>query len=328
MFSLIEHIEYLMMSHDCVIVPGWGALIAQYSDSFFNEEAGIIGKPQRKVGFNSSVNHNDGLLAQSIVRREGITYDEAVRFIAMSVTTFKQQLAAGNEVSLGRLGFFHSNDGLVDFIPFYHEMCNDEYFGLRSIKFKTLAQLQQEQEIANQQTTVTTTVVRRTSWRRRAMQVAASIIVLLALVPVLTTPILRSDSFATLGLPEVKKPARPALSWDSVKVDLAVALPEQAILDEQATARRTPIHSEKDEPKAVATTSESGRYYLIISSLSNDKQVREYLGSHHDIDGRQLQVLRRGNKYRIYVARDNNPANLYKVKQTLPERYSDAWVCD
>lgn len=327
MFSLIEHIEYLMMSNDCVIVPGWGALIAQYSDSFYNEEAGVINKPQRKVGFNASVNHNDGLLAQSIVRREGITYDEAVRFIADSVTTFKQQLNEGNEVSLGRLGFFHSNEGLVDFIPFFHESSNDEYFGLRSINFKTLAQLRQEQREAEQPVTETV-VVRSTSWARRAMQIAASIVVLLALVPVLTTPVLReNDTQAGLNLPEIKKPAREIFNWDSAKVDLAVTLPEQAIEAEKAVQEIAKQEAKENLETSIASTSGSGRYYLIISSLSNEKQVKEYIGSHKDLEGR-MQVLKRGNKYRIYVARDNSADKLYKIKHELPERYSDAWVCD
>lgn len=314
-----------MMSNDCVIVPGWGALIAQYSDSFYNEEAGVINKPQRKVGFNASVNHNDGLLAQSIVRREGITYDEAVRFIADSVTTFKQQLNAGCEVSLGRLGFFHSNEGLVEFIPFFHESSNDEYFGLRSVNFKTLSQLRQEQEAAEQP--ITEPVVVRTSWARRAMQIAASIIVLLALVPVLTTPVLReSVNQASLNLPEIKKPARPIFNWDSAKADLAVTLPEQALEAEKAAKKIAQKEAKENLESSIASTSDSGRFYLIISSLSNEKQVNEYLGSHHDLG--ELKVLKRGNKFRIYVARDNSADKLYKIKRELPERYHDAWVCD
>lgn len=337
MFSLIEHIEYLMISNDCVVIPGWGALIAQYSDSFYNEAEGIINKPERKVGFNSSVNHNDGLLAQSIVRREGITYDEAVRFIADSVTTFKQQLNAGNEVSLGRLGFFHSNNGLIDFIPFYHETSNDEYFGLRSVNFKTLAQLRQEQETAQEQEQQVETIVVHRSWARRAMQIAASIVVLLALVPVLTTPILKNNDSTQAGLklPEIKQPARTTIfNWDSAQVDLAVAIPEQEIESQQAIEKRLAkiekMVAEEAKEKvetSFASTSGSGRYYLVISSLSNEKQVKEYLGSHKDMDGK-MKVLKRGNKFRIYVARDNNANKLYKIKHELPERYQDAWVCD
>ena len=327
MFSLIEHIEYLMMSNDCVVIPGWGALIAQYSDSFYNSEAGIINKPQRKVGFNASVNHNDGLLAQSIVRREGITYDEAVRFIADSVTTFKQQLNEGNEVSLGRLGFFHVSDGLIDFIPFYHERCNDEYFGLRSINFKTLDQIRQEQQV---QQVITEVVQPAPPARRRGrsvalrtLQIAASILLLLALVPVLTTPIVStfSNQQASLVLPSVKMPEKAAFNWDTTRVELAVALPQETTT--QAVAQE---QEPETEPNFEAANG-SGKYYLIISSLSNEKQVKEYLGSHHDMEGK-MKVLKRGKKFCIYVARDNNPTNLYKVKYTLPERYHDAWVCD
>ena len=121
MFTLNDHIEYLMMHHDCVVIPGWGALVAQYSEPFYDASRSEMEKPVRRVGFNASVSHNDGLLAQSLVRRERLTYDEAVRFIDQSVTSFRQQLAGGGELSMGRLGFFHSDgQGRIEFIPFYH----------------------------------------------------------------------------------------------------------------------------------------------------------------------------------------------------------------
>lgn len=331
MFSLIEHIEYLMMSNDCVVIPGWGALIAQYSDSFFNKESGVISKPQRKVGFNSSVNHNDGLLAQSVVRHEGITYDEAVRFIADSVTTFKQQLNAGNEVSLGRLGFFMNNGGLIEFIPFFHESSNDEYFGLRSVNFKTLSQLKAEQEQPAEVVEQAAEPTQRKSWGRRALQMAASIIVLLALVPVLTTPIVsdQNQNLASLNLPKVTMPQQGRVNWDTLKANFAIALPAQALEDtkEEAPAQEVIAEEQPTTQEVLSNAGTSGKYYLIISSLSNEKQVKEFLGSHHDLEGK-MQVLKRGNKFRIYVARDDNASNLYKLKASLPERYKDAWVCD
>ena len=38
MISMIEHIEYLMLSHDCVVVPGFGAFIAQHNESIIPSE--------------------------------------------------------------------------------------------------------------------------------------------------------------------------------------------------------------------------------------------------------------------------------------------------
>ena len=312
MFSLVEHIEYLMMSHDCVVVPGWGALIAQYSSSFYNEEAGVINKPQRKVGFNSSVNHNDGLLAQSIVRREGITYDEAVRFIAVSVQTFRQQLAEGNEVSLGRLGFFHNSDDRIDFIPFFHESRNDEYFGLRNVNFNTLAQMRAEQEEQEQEPQVA--MVSPRSWARRAMHIAASIIVLLALVPVLTTPIINSNdkSLASLELPSVKPAPVETAVTDTVAKTEDV---ETEVVEVEAEA----------EVAEASQPSEEHRYHLVVCTMSTEAQAQAYVKRHNSADY-PLQVLKRGSSYRIVVAAADDPTTLYKIKHNLPERFAKSWV--
>ena len=70
MFSIIEHIEYLITCHDCVVVPGWGAFIANYDASTYDATKNVMARPRRSIGFNASVSHNDGLLAQSLMRRE------------------------------------------------------------------------------------------------------------------------------------------------------------------------------------------------------------------------------------------------------------------
>ena len=218
MISLIQHIEYLMMNNDCVVIPGWGALIAQYSESFYNEKSHVIQKPQRQVAFNAAVNHNDGLLAQSLIRRERITYTQAVQCIDQNVESFKKLLAQGDELSFGRLGFFHATSkGHIEFVPFYHETANDEYFGLRSVKFRTLAEIQAEKQAQQQfEQAVAAAMQRRPNHWRRWAQMAASIAVLISLAVLLSTPIISNQdtnpNYASLNLPQVKKaaPAAPA----------------------------------------------------------------------------------------------------------------------
>ena len=76
MITICEHIEYLLRNHDCVIVPGWGAFIAQYQPASFTEDGQML-PPSRLIGFNASISHQDGLLASSVMRREKISYDAA-----------------------------------------------------------------------------------------------------------------------------------------------------------------------------------------------------------------------------------------------------------
>ena len=109
MISMIEHIEYLMLSNDCVVVPGFGAFIAQYTSSHNCAQNSTFTSPKRSISFNASINHNDGLLANSIAKKASIPYAEALKQIEKSTTICRQALSDGSEVPFGRLGFFISN---------------------------------------------------------------------------------------------------------------------------------------------------------------------------------------------------------------------------
>ena len=80
MISLVQHIEYLMIYNDCVVIPGWGALIANYRPS--TVKGSIMECPQRTIAFNGDINHNDGMLANSLMRRHHMSYEQACSFIA------------------------------------------------------------------------------------------------------------------------------------------------------------------------------------------------------------------------------------------------------
>ncbi len=315
---MIEHIEYLMSCNDCVIVPGWGALIAQYEPSTANEAAGIINKPRRCVGFNASVSHNDGLLAQSMVRRDGVTYDEAMKTIASHVALYRQLLEGGEEVPFGKLGFFKLNsDSKVEFTPFYHASANDEFFGLKSIKMQPLAALQQAAQqstadAANQPSSVISFVDEKPSranlFVRSYMRIAASIIVLLGLFCMLSTPVAVDFSHqdtASLSVPQIKQQPR-----QTIKRVAAPAL-QPTVKEEQCNSAESQLGS--------------GRYYLIVSTFKTKAQAEKYIAAHTDINA---GIRLKGNTYRVYVARSNDYCELIKDIDNLPAAYQNAWVSD
>ena len=110
MISILDHIEYLMTEHDCVIVPGLGAFISQYSVSK-NAETGIVESVKRNIAFNRSVDYNDGLLINSLMRRENISFERAKSEIDNYVRALYGQLKYEGEVPVGRLGFFSNYNG-------------------------------------------------------------------------------------------------------------------------------------------------------------------------------------------------------------------------
>ncbi len=314
---MIEHIEYLMSCNDCVIVPGWGALIAQYEPSTANEAAGVINKPRRCVSFNASVSHNDGLLAQSMVRRDGVTYDEAIKTITSHVTLYRQLLEGGEEVPFGKLGFFKLNsDSKVEFTPFYHASANDEFFGLKSIKMQPLAALQQaaQQSAADREqparviSFVDEKPSRANLFVRSYMRIAASIIVLLGLYCMLSTPVAVDFSHqdtASLSIPQIKQQPRQTIK--------RVAAPAQqpSVKEEQSSSAESQLGS--------------GRYYLIVSTFKTKAQAEKYIATHTDVNA---GIRLKGNTYRVYVARSNDYCQLIKDIDNLPAAYQNAWVSD
>lgn len=227
MISLTDHIEYLISEHDCVIVPGWGAFIAQYTSACENELGKTIRRPERKLGFNPSLDYNDGLLAASIMRKERMSYEEANALISEAVVSIKKQLSHEGEVPFGRLGFFRSlGDGRTsDFESFGNVYGNNYYFGLSNLNIPTLAMLRQEDvEDTKPQVVKGKHLYIPINWS--SIQIAASIIVLFVLTFVLTTPISQEYNQDYAGLSTinvVSENPRP-----DKHLELNIALPESA----------------------------------------------------------------------------------------------------
>ena len=116
--ELAHHIEILLLDSDCVIVPGLGGFMAHYIPAEYNEDEGIFYQPMRSIGFNSQLQLNDSLLAQSYVEAYDVSYPEALRMIASDVEEVKQTIAVnGNYVFHGIGTLKYTSEDRYDFTP-------------------------------------------------------------------------------------------------------------------------------------------------------------------------------------------------------------------
>lgn len=348
MISIIEHIEYLMIGNDCVVIPNWGAFIAQYYTSEHDHCTHTFSKPSRRIGFNASINHSDGLLATSIMRRHDITYKEATRLIQENVAVYKQLLQDSTEIPFGRLGFFtRNNDGGMEFIPFYHEMGNDAFFGLMDFTFNPLQSHRtsmvqpatsvatgNESPIAQEQQPST-----QNWFSSKALQIAASIIILLGLVLVFSTPVIldKQQQLATMNMANIaqgrqapviavsKKIEQPATRSKAVSTHFATrkATPPMTASPQKQEAKQPEI--KKNDTLPEFTNKDRGRYYLVISTLTSSQQVKTYLATHQTFKN-IAKVRVKNGKYRVYIERGDNYGDMMKKAKCLPSEYSDAWV--
>ena len=309
MISMIEHIEYLMLSNDCVVVPGFGAFIAQYTSSNNCAQNSTFTSPKRSISFNASINHNDGLLANSIAKKALIPYAEALKQIEKSTTICRQALSDGSEVPFGRLGFFISNaEGHIEFIPFHHELANDDFFGLQSFSFPTLAE--RDAQVATEETVSETysepeiNIGRRNWFSHKAVQIAASIVMLVCLTFALSTPIIvdkPTHQLATLNVPTPTMPKHKVVKTEEIS------------LQKQVEAA-----SEKKEANS------NGRYAIIICSLKKQSQVAQYFQENKDIN--PANVIKKNGYYMIYFNRGDNYQELVKEAKQMPKPYTEFWI--
>ena len=309
MISMIEHIEYLMLSNDCVVVPGFGAFIAQYTSSNNCAQNSTFTSPKRSISFNASINHNDGLLANSIAKKALIPYAEALKQIEKSTTICRQALSDGSEVPFGRLGFFISNaEGHIEFIPFHHELANDDFFGLQSFSFPTLAE--RNAQVATEETVSETysepeiNIGRRNWFSHKAVQIAASIVMLVCLTFALSTPIIvdkPTHQLATLNVPTPTMPKHKVVKTEEIS------------LQKQVEAA-----SEKKEANS------NGRYAIIICSLKKQSQVAQYFQENKDIN--PANVIKKNGYYMIYFNRGDHYQELGKEAKQMPKPYTEFWI--
>ena len=116
--DITVYIKELLFGHDCVIVPGFGAFIGNYSHARVDHNEGLFYPPMKRITFNRHLVNNDGLLIGHISSREGIGYGEARDLTVSFADNLRNRLSRGEKVQLENIGsFFNNRDGVLIFEP-------------------------------------------------------------------------------------------------------------------------------------------------------------------------------------------------------------------
>ena len=132
------YIEELLYLHDCVIIPGFGGFIGNYTGARIDSRAGVITPPAKTVSFNKQLNQNDGLLVQWVAQRENIDYQQAYKRVMHFCNELKSMLNQQEKIAFGVIGCFYLTPrfhlvfepGNYNFLP---EVMGMEQLSLRPI---------------------------------------------------------------------------------------------------------------------------------------------------------------------------------------------------
>lgn len=115
---MIETIHQLLLTNNCVIIPGFGAIIANYQPAEIRLFDNKIVPPTKILAFNKSLQTNDGILVNAIMHQFQISYQEAEEKVAEFSKECQQTLEANNSLILKEIGkIYFDEEKRVQFQP-------------------------------------------------------------------------------------------------------------------------------------------------------------------------------------------------------------------
>lgn len=307
-----------MRRHDCVIMPGIGAFIASHKPAFINSEWGVLTPPRREIYFNSSITNNDGLLANSIARKENISFEEASRRLQQEIEQIKKSLATAGETTIGTIGTLkQGEDSTIIFLPFDNTSVNMAKNGFNPICIKPLDKLNSS-DFYHQNESGSTSYRNEKNYyipiNKRFAHFAAMIIIIFFAAISLSLP--NADTFTDYAsiLPvkatSEKQNIQTAPTENIIETNIKSQDTEKTIVDDISITS-----GETDE-----------EYYLIVASLHNENASRKFISE--TSSNFDLNIVSTPHISRVYVAKSNSMKELQELKNSedFKRQFSQAWI--
>lgn len=135
MNELASNIEYLLLSHNRVIVPGLGEFASRLTPARWIESEGIFLPPVRHVFFNADVTtDSEELLLHSVARLYGMNRQQAVSKCSGMIDSFHKMLVTHGSVDFGTIGVFTlEEDATITMASCECGISTPNYYGLDAL---------------------------------------------------------------------------------------------------------------------------------------------------------------------------------------------------
>ena len=346
MIQIQRHIEILLLSHDCVIIPGFGGFIAHHVDARYDEDDRLFLPPYRTLGFNPQLMLNDSLLVQSYVEAYDMSYPDALRQIETEVEELKGILRTEGKYEMNGVGILSVNcDGNYEFEPCEAGILSPEEYGLSDFSFKRLkdsvpltetlsvaANMQIEEETTDEHNTPSPSLLDFTedenaededhaliikmSWIRNAVAVAAAI----ACFFLLATPIANSD----LGNKTMSQ-LQGNIIYKLIPEDSNMTPAQPVVEKEQKIVAQKPV------VKPVETKVEEQKkdtYCIVLASQVKRSNAEEYVEQLKKRGYDDARIYVNNGVLRVVCGDYENQTQAYSHlnKMSVEDEFAEAWV--
>jgi len=328
MQRIIAHIEYLLLTHDCVIVPKLGGFVLQSVPASYSVEEHIFRPMRKELLFNSTLNHQDGLLAEAYMKKYAVDYRKATEMVDQDVVVLLQRLNETGQIEIGSAGTLHlEEEGRFVFFGAEENLLNVGAYGLPSFYLTPLSLLRREEDDLFMPAYQSEETKRKDriyiSINKSVLRVATAVASVIVFVLLIATPI-RDVNPSTYTASFI--PAEVTMKKTVEKPDLTSAF-EQATPVLPAEPEVTPVENSLPEPAPVVQKTEK-TYYVVIGSFPNEELGRKFISEIDRTLSPNAGCVTRGEKVRVYSDKFDNreEAESYLSVLRQTDRHKDAWL--
>lgn len=331
--ELNKHIEILLLSNDCVIVPGLGGFMAHHMDARFDKTDNTFLPPLRTLGFNPQLTMNDSLLVQSYIEAFDMSYPEALRRIETEVSELKLHLETDGYYELTDIGTLKMNaEGKIEFEPCEAGILTPYYYGLSSFQMTPIIA---EQPIDAEDAKSAETITIKMSWIRNTAAAAAAVVAFF----MVSTPISNNtistepQQSAFIALPQSiqEEPVMSNIKKDDAHINIATDCIEEAPKAE-ATAKDTvtiqePVIVPTEEAKATMPA-----FCIVMASQVTERNANTYIEQLQKEHLTQARMITNKNNMRRVVygnyTSEDEAMDTLRMLRSQSQQFTQAWVME
>lgn len=293
MTGIDRYISELLFDHDCVILPGMGGFLTNYSGARIHPVRHSFQPASRTVVFNANLRTNDGLLIDYVSRKAGISYQEASVVVSDYAMAVMRQLEDGKTVELEHIGSCRmGREKNIIFTPDESSNFLADAFGLPSFVSPAIKRETVRQRLEKQ---LTPTPSAPRVEKKRNLRPVANWAAILA-IPITAAMLLYmfnptiidgpGKSFATF-VPTIKfdKASPKKVENESANFTKFRVIPDKP----EASSQEPEAGSQKPdvpEPRTSSPAPVLTKYQIVVGAFSNvsnaEKYVNRLLGKNYD----------------------------------------------
>jgi len=316
--DITAFIRELLFGHDCVIVPGFGGFIGNYTPAQVDRNTGTFYPPVKQISFNRNLNHNDGLLVGRISGTLNINYGDARTIAEKFVADLRKKLENGERVVFDNIGTFVNNhEGNIQFEPDRSVNYHLDSYGLESFQCMPLEGYDVRKRILKQKTKdpVQHISTRKILWRAAVIVPLLSVIVAVPLITDIFKPKVEASTMNPLVTEEFEHNRAAVDKTEKPVIDISAEITSKA---------NEVIPAKVAEENAVIPS--VGSYQLITGSFRLKENAQKQANMLME-EGFSPEIVSSANGFfRVSAITCSNIESAELKKDSLAGKFPGAWI--